>query len=192
MIKKKELQNVNPTVIIENKIFIIRGQKVMLDSNLAEIYQIPTKALIQAIKRNLDRFPSDFMFQLTKEESGNLRSQSATSNKEDMESNRSQIVTGSQKHRDPRYLPYAFTEHGVAMLSSVLNSSRAVQMNIFIIRAFIKLREISLQNKDFDIRILDLEFIQTLQGKDIKELLEHLRYLTRHSLKPLGPIGFQP
>jgi hypothetical protein len=88
----------------------------MLDSDLAELYQVPTKAFNQAVKRNLGRFPSDFMFQLCAEEMELL--------------DRSQIVTGSQKHRDPRYLPYAFTEHGVAMLSAVLRSDRAVQMSI--------------------------------------------------------------
>jgi hypothetical protein len=98
--------------LIERHIFLIRGQKIMLDSDLAELYQVPTKAFNQAVKRNLGRFPSDFMFQLCAEEMELL--------------DRSQIVTGSQKHRDPRYLPYAFTEHGVAMLSAVLRSDRAV------------------------------------------------------------------
>jgi hypothetical protein len=102
-----------PVELIERKIYLIRGQKVMLDSDLAELYQAPTKTLNQAVKRNPDRFPDDFMFRLTDEEAE--------------ASNRSQTVTGSQKHRDPRLLPYAFTEHGVAMLSSVLHSTRAVQ-----------------------------------------------------------------
>ena len=117
-----------PEELIERRIYLIRGQKVMLDSDLAGLYQVQTKKLNQAVKRNLDRFPGDFMFRLTAEETTAL--------------NRSQSVTGSQKHRDPRLLPYAFTEHGVAMLSSVLNSRRAVQMNIFIIRVFMKLREV--------------------------------------------------
>ena len=117
-----------PEDVIERRIYLIRGQKVMLDSDLAGLYQVQTKKLNQAVKRNLDRFPSDFMFRLTAEETLTL--------------NRSQSVTGSQKHRDPRQAPYAFTEQGVAMLSSVLNSRRAVQMNIFIIRVFMKLREV--------------------------------------------------
>ena len=100
-----------PVERIEKAIYLIRGEKVMLDRDLAELYEVQTKALNQAVRRNRDRFPSDFMFQLTKEEVGAL--------------NRSQIVTGSQKHRDPRFRPYAFTEQGVAMLSSVLRSKRA-------------------------------------------------------------------
>ena len=105
-----------PVERIEKAIYLIRGEKVMLDRDLAELYEVKTKALNQAVRRNRDRFPSDFMFQLTKEESSEL--------------NRSQIVTGSQKHRDPRFAPYAFTEQGVAMLSSVLRSKRAVAVNV--------------------------------------------------------------
>src|SRR5579863_3566690 len=117
-----------PAESIERRIYWIRGQKVMLDSDLAEIYQVPTKPVNPAVKRNLERFPEDFMFRLTSEEAEAW--------------NRSQFVTGSQKHRDPRQPPYAFTEHGVAMLSSVLKSQRAVQMNIVIIRTFVRLRRI--------------------------------------------------
>lgn len=122
-----------PLEFVERRIYLIRGQKVMLDSDLAELYQVETRALIQAIKRNQDRFPDDFMFQLSKEEVASLRSQIVISN----------IGRGGR-----RYLPYAFTEHGVAMLSSVLNSKRAVQMNILIIRAFVKLRELLASHKD--------------------------------------------
>jgi hypothetical protein len=111
---------------IEKSILVIRGEKVMLDTDLAHLYEVTTKALNQAVRRNRDRFPGDFMFQLTREETEQL--------------NRSQIVTGSQKHRDPRFPPYAFTEQGVAMLSSILRSKRAVMVNISIMRAFVKLR----------------------------------------------------
>jgi len=106
----------------------IRGTKVILDADLAKIYGVPTKALNQAVKRNLGRFPDDFMFQLTAKETANL--------------NRSQIVTGSQKHRDPRLLPYAFTEKGAVMAANILNSPDAVRMSIFVVRAFIKMREL--------------------------------------------------
>jgi len=106
----------------------------MLDADLAMLYDVPTKALNQAVKRNLKRFPADFMFQLSREEVETL--------------NRSQFVTGSKKHRDPRYPPYAFTEHGVAMLSSVLNSERAIEVNILIMRAFGRLREMVASHKD--------------------------------------------
>jgi len=112
---------------IERRIYLIRDQKVMLDSDLAGLYQVPTKALNQAVKRNLTRFPADFMFQLTTRELENWRSQIVTTN-----------PAAKMALRRP---PYAFTEHGVAMLSSVLNSERAVQVNIVIMRAFIKLRE---------------------------------------------------
>ena len=111
---------------IERRIYLIRGHKVMFDSDLAQLYQVETKNLNKAVRRNLNRFPEDFMFQLGKEEFDNLRFQFGTS---------------SLGYGGRRYLPYAFTEHGVAMLSSVLNSGRAVQMNILIIRAFIRMRD---------------------------------------------------
>jgi hypothetical protein len=107
---------------IEKAIYLIRGEKVMLDRDLAELYQVQTKALNQAVRRNLDRFPADFMFQLAEKEVAEL--------------NRSQFVTGSEKHRDPRFRPYAFTEQGVAMISSVLRSKRAITVNIEIMQAF--------------------------------------------------------
>ena len=113
-----------PVERIEKAIYLIRGEKVMLDRedrDLAELYEVQTKVLNQAVRRNRDRFPSDFLFQLTLDEVGAL--------------NRSQIVTGSQKHRDPRFRPYAFTEQGVAMLSSLLRSKSAVAVNVEIMRA---------------------------------------------------------
>jgi ORF6N domain len=156
-----------PAPFVERRIYLIRGQRVMLDADLAELYQVPTKALNQAVKRNLDRFPNDFMFRLTSEEAGVL--------------NRSQIVTGSRKHRDPRLLPYAFTELGVAMLSSVLNSERAVQMNILIMRTFVKLREVLASHKDLAHKIeqqgktlKDHEQLFTIVIKDIQALGQHV------------------
>ncbi len=122
--------------IIQSKIHMLRGQRVILDFDLAELYEVPTKALNQAVKRNIVRFPDDFMCQLSLDEWQNLRSQFVTSN-----SNRSQIVTGSQKHREGKSLPYAFSEQGVAMLSSVLRSEKAIQVNIAIVRTFIELRQ---------------------------------------------------
>jgi len=135
-----------PVELVERRIYLIRGQKVMLDSDLADLYQVETRALNQAVRRNLDRFPEDFMFQLFSEESEVL--------------NRSQIVMGSQKHRDPRFLPYAFTELGVAMLSSVLNSKRAIQMNIVIMRAFVRMRELLASHKDLARKLEQLEEAQ--------------------------------
>jgi hypothetical protein len=118
----------NPIRSLEILILNLRGQKVLLDADLAAIYGVPTKALNQAIKRNLDRFPEDFCFQLSTEEWEAL--------------NRSQIVTGSQKHRDPRFLPRAFTEHGALMAANVLNSPDAVRMSVHVVRAFVKQREL--------------------------------------------------
>ncbi len=126
--------------LIERKILLIRGQKVMLDSDLSDLYGVETKALIQVVKRNPSRFPQDFVFQLDGDEFKNLRSQ---------------FVTSSWGGR--RYLPYAFTEQGVAMLSSVLNSERAILVNVQIIRTFVRLREILATHKDLARKLEELE-----------------------------------
>ncbi len=127
----------SPTVIpierIASRIYLIRRQKVILDTDLAELYDVETRSLIQAVKRNLDRFPGDFMFQLSNQELAGLTSQIGISNR---------------THGGRRYLPYAFTEHGIAMLSSVLRSKRAVHINIAIVRVFIKLRQILATHRD--------------------------------------------
>ena len=136
------MKDLIPTERIEQAIFLIRGQKVLLDADLALIYGVPTKVLNQAVKRNLRRFPSDFVFRLTAEELEAIQSQIAAG------ANRSQIVTGSQKHRDPRFLPYAFTEHGAIMAANVLNSRRAVQMSVFVVRAFVKMRSVFTDTRD--------------------------------------------
>jgi hypothetical protein len=119
--------------VIQQRIYTIRNQRVMLDFDLAALYEVETKVFNQAVKRNLESFPADFMFQLTKEE---------------WETNWSQIVTSSRKHRGKAYLPYAFTEHGVTMLASVLKSTKARQMNIAIVRAFIALRQVAITHYD--------------------------------------------
>ncbi len=133
---KKEENLLIPDEIITNKIYLIRNQKVMLDSHLAELYQVETKRLKEQVKRNLNRFPEDFMFELTKNEYENLRSQFATSS-----------WGGS------RYLPLVFTEQGVAMLSSVLNSDRAIAVNIRIIRIFTKMRALLTDNLSLRLEI---------------------------------------
>ena len=122
-----------PVEVIRGKIFLIRGQKVLLDTDLAEMYYVETKRLNEQVRRNASRFPSDFMFQLTAQEVGILKSQIATSN---------------PGHGGRRTLPYAFTEQGVAMLSSVLKSERAVQVNIAIMRAFVQMRELAASNRE--------------------------------------------
>ena len=151
------METIVPIEVIERKIYIIRGQKVMLDSDLAELYNITTKVLVQAVKRNLRRFPADFMFQLTNQEVAILRSQ---------------FVTSSWGGR--LYVPYAFTEQGVAMLSSVLNSDRAVDVNIQIMRTFVKLREMIASHKDLAKRLDELEKKYDVQFKMVFDAIRQL------------------
>jgi hypothetical protein len=134
----------------------------MLDSDLADLYQVPTKVLNQAVRRNFDRFPSDFMFQLDAEELENLRSQ---------------IVTSKIGRGGRRYTPYAFTEHGVAMLSSVLSSKRAVALNILIIRAFVRLREYLATHKDLARKLEDVERTQHEHGANIEQIYGYIQQL---------------
>jgi hypothetical protein len=143
--------------LIERCIYVIRGHKVMVDADLADLYRVPTKRLNEAVKRNLGRFPRDFMFRLCREEAQALASQLAISNL------RSQIATSSYGGR--RTSPYAFTEHGVLMLSSVLNSPRALQMNILITRSFIKMRELLASDKDLARKIERIEEGQKDQAR---------------------------
>jgi hypothetical protein len=131
-----------PPGMIERRIYLLRGQKVMMDLDLAELYRVSTAHLNRAVKRNLTRFPEDFMFQLSAEEEESLRFQIGISN------------TGRGGRR---YRPYAFTDHGVVMLSSVLKSERAVQMNLLIVRVFVRLREMLATHKDLAHKMLDLE-----------------------------------
>lgn len=132
---------------IQNRIYELRGERVMLDFDLAALYEVPTKALNQAVKRNSKRFPNDFMFRLSLEEWRNVRSQIVTAD-ETAKELRFQTVTASQAKRNTNVTPYAFTEQGVAMLSGVLNSDRAIQMNIAIMRAFVEVRRVLLQQSD--------------------------------------------
>lgn len=137
----------------DSLIYVIRGQKVMLDEDLARIYGVKTKALNQAVKRNADRFPEDFMFQLNEEEAGALRSQTVTSN-ERVETEPKPPTTGRGGRR---YLPFAFTEHGTVMLASVLNSPKAVHASIQVVKAFVRLRELIAANKTLSKRLDELE-----------------------------------
>ena len=134
------MKSLIPLATIERKILLINGQKVMLDQDLAELYGVETKMLIRAVKRNLERFPADFMVQMTKEEFDNLR-----------------FHFGTSKWGGRRYLPYAFSEQGIAMLSSVLNSKQAIQVNIQIMRTFVKLREMIASHKDLSRKLNELE-----------------------------------
>lgn len=166
-----------PVQLIERRIYVIRGLRVMLDADLAELYQVPTKAFNQAVNRNRDRFPEDFMFQLTKAELENWRSQFVTSN-----------PAAKMSLRRP---PYAFTEHGVAMLSSVLRSKRAVQMNIHIVRAFVHLRELLATNKDLAARIQKIEATQKQHTSVLTVVVEEIKKLKAPSpTSPKRRIGF--
>jgi hypothetical protein len=178
-----------PIERIEKRIFVLRGQRVMLSTHLAQLYQVEPKALVQAVKRNLDRFPEDFMFQLTWDELDFLRSQSVILKVGDAPRLRSQLVAlkgGRGQHL--KYLPYAFTEQGVAMLSSVLRSHRAVQVNIGIMRAFVKLREMLASHKELARRLEELERKYDAQ---FKVVFEAIRQLMAEPDRPRPCIGFR-
>jgi ORF6N domain len=174
---------------IETRIHEIRGVKVMLDFDLAELYEVETKNLNLAVKRNIDRFPHDFMFQLTKNEWNVLRLQIETSN-----SLRLQIETLKTKRgRHSKYLPYAFTEQGLAMLSGILNSKKAIQVNISIMRAFVLLRQYALDHKDLTEKLKEMENKYNKQFKDVYEAINYL--LQKDKVKTPQPerkrIGFK-
>lgn len=189
-----------PTLIIQQKIYIIRGEQVMLDHDLAELYGMETKRLKEAVKRNINRFPADFMFQLTKEEFESLRSQIATSN----------------KRGGTRYLPFAFTEQGVAMLSSILNSDIAIEVNIAIMRTFVAVRRLvtspalpdtspaeRIEKLEHDVQELkeymeevftdqnDINEDTRMQLELINQALAELQAAKQRNEKPRNPIGFK-
>ena len=176
-----------PTERITQSILLIRGQKVMLDSDLATLYEVSTKALLQAVKRNLERFPEDFMFQLSSDEFEYLRYQNGTP------SLRSQFVTSNIDTEKPqsrrggrRYAPYAFTEQGVAMLSSVLRSQRAIHVNIEIMRAFVELRRMLSSNAELARKLAALEKKYDAQFKVVFNAIRELMtqpYLERLALR---------
>src|SRR4030043_1975992 len=175
---------------LEPVILTIRGQKVVLDMELARIYGVTTKVFNQAVKRNRRKFPQDFMFQLTVEEYEDLRSQFAISN-------RSQIVTGSQKHRNPRYVPYAFTEHGAVMAANILRSDRAIQMSVFVVRAFIRMRQMLVEQRGLARKLAELEKELTsrldIHEIAINEIFTQIKRLLSRPPEPETPkkrIGF--
>lgn len=172
MSKDKSL--VIPDEVVMNKIYLIRNHKVMLDDDLAELYQVETRRLNEQVKRNADRFPEDFMFQLTDEEWENLKSQNATSS------------WGGRRKK-----PFAFTEHGVLMLSSVLNSDRAIQVNIQIMRIYAKLREMILTHKDILLKLEQMERKMVRQDGDIKLIFKYLKELLNPKTEPMRKIGFK-
>lgn len=163
--------------LIMNKIYVVRGQKVMIDRDLAELYEVETKRLKEAVRRNENRFPEDFMFEMNKKEFENWRSQFATS-KEDKQG--------------LRYAPFCFTEQGVTMLSCVLNSDRAIDVNIQIIRIFTKMKEMLLTNKDILLQMQKVENKLTEHDEDIKLIFEYLKKLLNPPHEQRKRIGFKP
>jgi len=174
---------------VAQRILLIRGQKVMLDADLAELFGVPTKRFNEQVKRNLDRFPADFMFQLTEDEYESLRSHFATLNK--YEPLRSQFVTlktGRGQHR--KYLPYVFTEHGAIMAATILNSPKAVEMSVFIVRAFVQLREMLSSNAELAAKLLELEHKVSGHDQAIAGLIDAIRQLMMPAAGNSRPIGF--
>ncbi len=183
--------NLEVVRLVEHKIYLIRGQKVMLDSDLAELYGVVTYRLNEQVRRNKERFPMDFMFQLTGDEVAVLKSQIVTS--KDDPNLRSQIAISSLKENygGRRYLPYVFTEQGVAMLSSVLRSERAIQVNIAIMRAFVKLRQILASHKDLAEK---LDALEAKYDKNFKVVFDAIKALMLAKVEeestPKKPMGF--
>jgi len=166
---KEQNKSVIPAERIANSIYVLRNNQVMLDYDLAELYDIPTKALNQAVSRNTDRFPEDFMFRLSRDETEAI--------------NQSQTVTGSQKHRDPRYAPRAFTQEGIAMLSSVLRSKQAIQINIAIMRTFVRMRQLLATNEELARKVNE-------HDRHITNLYKHVEKLMAPSTGKKNPIGY--
>jgi hypothetical protein len=191
------MSNLIPVERIENQIFVIRGHKVMLDFDLAKLYGVETRVVNQAVKRNIDRFPSDFMFQLTNSEFKKLqliyptilKSQFVTSRlDEKMSISRSQFVT--LKWGGARKLPFAFTEQGIAMLSSVLRSRPAIQINIMIMRAFVNMRKALLSHKKLSAKIADLALKYDHHDAEIELIFEAINKLIIEEEKPPKKMGF--
>jgi len=165
-----------PDEVVINKIIVLRGKKVMLDKDIAELYGVPTKRLNEQVKRNKKRFPEDFMFQLTQEE-------------------KDEVVANCDHLKNLKYspnLPYVFTEHGAVMLASVLNSDRAIEVNIQIVRIFTQIREMLLTNKDILLKIERLEKKAANQDEDIQLIFEALKKLLNPPQEPRQRIGFKP
>ena len=186
------------TLSIQNKIYEVRGQRVMLDVDLAALYEVETKVFNQAVKRNIESFPSEFMFQLTRQEHSSLRSQFVTLENESIEN---EVVNGKNtRGKYSKYLPYAFTEHGVTMLASVLRSDKARKMNIAIVRAFIAMRRTIMQYAEV-VKVID-DLKDKITGHDaqlnqIYEALENLlekkveEEITKESWENRKRIGFK-
>jgi hypothetical protein len=165
-----------PPFSVESRILFLRHQRVILDSDIAELYGVPVRTLNQQLRRNRERFPSDFVFQLNRAEQKILRSQN---------------VISSGKHGGRRYMPFAFTEHGAIMAATVLNSERAVQMSVFVVRAFVRLREMLATNQRLAGKINELEHRLDNHDSTITELIEAIKELMMPAEPTRGRIGFQ-
>jgi hypothetical protein len=189
------IKSLNSTAVsvqlIERRIYLIRGHKVMVDADLAEIDDVPTYRLNEAVKRNRRRFPSDFMFHLTKTEAEALRSQFAIS-KTSQGALRSQIATSKTGRGGRRYLPYAFTEQGVAMLSSVLNSERAIEVNIAIMRTFVKLRQLLASNEELNRKFAAVLRKLATHDRYFTVVFDELKKLNQPPAPACKQIGFKP
>ena len=161
---------------VGSKILVLRNQRVILDSDLAELYGVPVRQLNQQVKRNLDRFPKDFLFVLTQAEYRNLRSQ---------------IVISSSLHGGRRYLPQAFTEHGAIMAATVLNSKRAIEMSVFVVRAFVRMRDALALNHRIETKLSELESRLDSHDADLQELVEAIRELMAPLPANNRRIGFE-
>jgi len=182
---------------LEPLIFTVRGQRVLLDADLARLYGVATKQLNQAVKRNSNRFPRDFAFQLEQAEASNLRSKIAISSLQSIENreekrNRSQSVTSSQKHRGAHLRPWAFTEHGALMAANILRSERAVQMSVFVVRAFVRLREHVTANAAILKRLAEIDKSLLQHDAALRDVYQKLLPLLRPApVPPKRRIGFQ-
>lgn len=185
-----------PPQDIDRAIHLIRGKKVILDADLGRIYCVKTKELNRAVKRNLQRFPEDFMFQLTRQEFQNLRCHFDTSSWDHLETNSSPIAIDpgfiSSRHGGRRYLPYAFTEHGAIMAAAVLNSELAVAMSLYVIRAFVHLRDTLTRRKEISQKLAELELKIEGHDQSIQTLFEAIRQLMAPPGRPRRRIGFHP
>jgi hypothetical protein len=185
------MNKIIPVEQVEHAILIIRGQKVMVDSDLASLYGVTAKRLNEAVKRNIKRFPSDFMFQLTKEEAEELRSRSQFATLNEKKILRSQIATlrlDTEWGQHRKYLPYVFTEFGVAMLSSILRSERAILVNIEIMRTFGRIRQLLSSHKDLADKLQEIEKKYDESFRIVFELIERLMNLPEEP--PKEPMGF--
>lgn len=176
--RKQIVTGAVPDEVVMNKIYLVRNQKVMLDRDLADLYGVETKVLKQAVRRNITRFPEDFMFEMTKEE---------------FDSWRSQFVTSKEDRQGLRYVPFCFTEQGVTMLSCILNSERAIQVNIQIIRIFTRIRELLTDNTELRLEVEKIKKKLEDQDKNMEVVFQYLDELLekKENHLPRKPIGYQ-